>query len=304
MTITTHSVEPGLGETLTTSLDPALPEDLRFADESAHFAAHLTVARRVRSAAAPEAAAVPGQSRPAGTARSGPGLSRGRVSFVGAGPGDPELLTVRAAAVLAGADVLIVDASLHACFRSRCAAHVEVVEVEPDFAQPGSGLPDFGRFAEAVRAGKSVVRLLDGDPGLFGSLEHEAAACARAGLEFEVVPGLSRATSVPLFAGIPLTRGQAGEVRLLAAPQLGSQADFTAWSDWHRQLGEAGASSSTLVLTGVGGRVEAAALASEVLSRMKNMELAGPIERMPSTLIAGIHSMPVRFTPARRVGAW
>ena len=51
-------------------------------------------------------------------------------------------------------------------------------------------------------------------------------------------------------------------------------------------------------------RVEAAALVSEVLSRMKNMEVAGPIERVPSTLIAGIHSMPVRFTPARRVGAW
>jgi cytochrome P450 len=50
-------------------------------------------------------------------------------------------------------------------------------------------------------------------------------------------------------------------------------------------------------------RVEAAALMSEVLSRMKNMELAGPVERMPSTLINGIHSMPVRFTPARRVGA-
>jgi cytochrome P450 len=47
-------------------------------------------------------------------------------------------------------------------------------------------------------------------------------------------------------------------------------------------------------------RVEAAALVWEVLSRMKNIELAGPIERMPSTLIAGIHSMPVRFTPARR----
>jgi len=51
-------------------------------------------------------------------------------------------------------------------------------------------------------------------------------------------------------------------------------------------------------------RVEAAAIVSEVLSRMKNVELAGPIERMPSTLIAGIHSMPVRFTPGRRVGAW
>src|SRR6201992_2482481 len=51
-------------------------------------------------------------------------------------------------------------------------------------------------------------------------------------------------------------------------------------------------------------RVEVAALVSAVLSRMKNMELAGPIERMPSTLINSVHSMPVRFTPARRAGAW
>jgi cytochrome P450 len=50
-------------------------------------------------------------------------------------------------------------------------------------------------------------------------------------------------------------------------------------------------------------RAEAAALVSEVLSRMKNIELARPVERMPSTLINGIHSMPVRFTPARRMGA-
>ena len=270
MTITTHTIEPalapnlvpGLGESLGESLDTVLPEELRFTDEGTHFAPHLAGARRLRAGAA---ATVPGQSGPAGTARSGPHrLSRGRVSFVGAGPGDPELLTVRAAAVLAGADVLIVDSTLHACFRTKCAAHVEVIEVEPDTALPGFGSPDFTLFAEAVRAGKSVVRLLDGDPGLFGSLEHEAAACARAGLEFEVVPGLSRSTTVPLFAGIPLTRGQAGEVRLLAAPQLGSQADFTAWSDWHRQLGEAGASTSTLVLTGIGGRVEE--VAAELLA--------------------------------------
>jgi len=50
-------------------------------------------------------------------------------------------------------------------------------------------------------------------------------------------------------------------------------------------------------------RVEAAAIVSEVLSRMKNLELAGPVERTPSTLINGIHSMPVQFTPARPVGA-
>ncbi|HEV2640901.1 MAG TPA: uroporphyrinogen-III synthase [Actinocrinis sp.] len=295
MTITTHSAQPGLdrtgpadhrpdGETLESAAallagpsgqlpgaraalagPGATAQTASPAEAADHFAAHLAPARRPRTGAAAVsvttvAATVPAQARPAEAeppAAVRPSrLGQGRVSFVGAGPGDPELLTVRAAAVLAGADVLIVDAALHARFRSRCTAGVEVVEIEADLAAPGFQLPDFTRFADAVRAGRSVVRLLDGDPGLFGSLEHEVAACARAGLEFEVVPGLSRSTAVPLFAGIPLTRGQAGEVRLLAAPQPGSQADFTAWSDWHRQLGEAGASSSTLVLTGIGGRVE------------------------------------------------
>jgi uroporphyrinogen III methyltransferase / synthase len=222
---------------------------------------------------------------PSGTARSeaaseATAASRARVSFVGAGPGDPDLLTVRAAALLADADVLVVEAGLRDRFAPRCPSAVEVIEVPVgrihdlaalDDTVGSADAPDvfapvlrFEAISAAVKAGKSVVRLLDGDPGLFGPLEAEAAQCAKAGVPFEVVPGLARATAVPAFAGIPLTEGPIGDVRLLSAPRLGSSADFNAWSDWHRQLGEAGAATSTLVLIGIGDRVDE--VAAELLA--------------------------------------
>jgi uroporphyrinogen III methyltransferase/synthase len=232
------------------------------------------------------AAAVDADPEPAESPRRS-SAARARISFVGAGPGDPDLLTVRAAALLADADVLVVETGLRERFVPRCGSRVEVIEVESrpyaDYAddEPSEGGPlngaafgaahgiagtpvRFEAISAAIRAGKSVVRLLDGDPGLFGPLEAEAAACAKAGLPFEVVPGLSRATAVPVFAGIPLTKGSIGDVRLLSAPRLDDRADFTAWSDWHRQLGEAGAATSTLVLMGIGDRVDE--VAAELLA--------------------------------------
>ncbi|HEU5429224.1 MAG TPA: bifunctional uroporphyrinogen-III C-methyltransferase/uroporphyrinogen-III synthase [Actinocrinis sp.] len=212
--------------------------------------------------------------------------ARARVSFVGAGPGDPDLLTVRAAALLADADVLVVDSRLRARFEPRCPERTHVIELMPavpvadafnadGFAAPAAQSADtefvgahplvcIDEIIAAVHDGKSVVRLLDGDPGLFGSFEAEAAACAKAGLPFEVVPGLARATAVPVFAGIPLTKGSIGDVRMLSAPHPNGNADFTAWSDWHRQLGEAGAATSTLVLLGIGGRIDE--VAAELLA--------------------------------------
>ncbi|WP_307846058.1 uroporphyrinogen-III synthase [Actinospica durhamensis] len=208
---------------------------------------------------------------------------RARVSFVGAGPGDPDLLTLRGAAALAEADMLVLDRHLIERFRPLARPDVLLVEIGSELAAPavpvakGVVLPAsaFGHpiscpepvlaaMAEAVASGRHVVRLLDGDPGLFSPLETEAAACARAAVPFEVVPGLARATAVPMFAGIPLSRGSIGDVRLLSAPHPAAGENFTAWSDWHRQLGEAGASASTLVLQGVGDRIEE--VAAELLA--------------------------------------
>nr|WP_245594498.1 uroporphyrinogen-III synthase [Actinospica robiniae] len=207
---------------------------------------------------------------------------RARVSFVGAGPGDPDLLTLRGAAALAEADMLVLDRHLIERFRPLARPDVHLVELgpEPALAAPGgknAPLPSsvFSHpascpeavllaMAEAVAAGRHVVRLLDGDPGLFSPLEAEAAQCARTAVPFEVVPGLARATAVPMFAGIPLSHGSIGDVRLLSAPHPAAGEDFTAWSDWHRQLGEAGASASTLVLQGIGDRIDE--VAAELLA--------------------------------------
>jgi uroporphyrinogen III methyltransferase / synthase len=205
-----------------------------------------------------------GEGGEQGTAETGRPAHQARVSFVGAGPGDPDLLTVRGAAALAEADVLVLDHQLTERFRPLARHDVQVIELgvavvgtaAPAAFQPPCSELVLRAMADAVGAGRHVVRLLDGDPGLFSPLEAEAAVCARAAVPFEVVPGLARATTVPMFAGIPLSRGQIGDVRLLSAPHPAAGEDFAAWSDWHRQLGEAGASASTLVLQGVGDRID------------------------------------------------
>ena len=296
------AAKPKTAELGTAQSEPAQPETAQHEPEAVvDQAANRVLSRIPQQAADPDGAAF---DREAGAGHgaaddaadpSGPVLAeaaragafaRAKVSFVGAGPGDPDLLTVRAAALLADADVLVVDSGLRGRFATRCPERVEVIELEADFAGTAAGaspesasadgsvsaaesglrglMQRIGAISAAVRAGKSVVRLLDGDPGLFGPLEDEAAACTAAGLPFEVVPGLARATAVPVFAGIPLTRGPIGDVRMLSAPRADVYADFSAWSEWHRQLSEAGAADSTLVLLGVGDRIEEAA--SELLA--------------------------------------
>ena len=224
----------------------------------------------------PQPEAAPARTRDAegagGRAAEPRPAHQARVSFVGAGPGDPDLLTVRGAAALAEADVLVLDEALTERFRPLARTDVHLIELGLPNAEgipvvPGhSSCPELvlRAMADAVAAGRHVVRLLDGDPGLFSPLEAEAAVCAKAEVPFEVVPGLARATSVPMFAGIPLSRGSIGDVRLLSAPHPLAGEDFTAWSDWHRQLGEAGAGASTLVLQGVGDRIEE--VAAELLA--------------------------------------
>jgi uroporphyrin-III C-methyltransferase len=134
------------------------------------------------------------------------------VYLVGAGPGDPGLLTVRAAELLARADVLVHDRLIApatielvpiGCTRidvGKRAGHVGVSQAEIN-----------GLLVELGRAGREVVRLKGGDPYVFGRGGEEARALQEAGVPFEVVPGVSSAVAVPASAGIPVTmRGHAG----------------------------------------------------------------------------------------------
>ncbi len=136
-----------------------------------------------------------------------PGARRpGRVFLVGAGPGDPDLLTLKGQACLRASDVIVYDALVD----KRVLEH----------AHPGATLVYAGKreghhsrpqeeisalLVEHARAGRTVTRLKGGDPFVFGRGGEEALALAEAGIAFEVVPGVSAGVAVPAYAGIPVT---------------------------------------------------------------------------------------------------
>ncbi len=137
--------------------------------------------------------------------RPGPGS----VALVGAGPGDPDLLTVRARDLLAAADVVVADR-----LAPRAAldlTHGRIVHVGKSPGDHTVGQEDINEILVAeARAGCRVVRLKGGDPFVLGRGGEELAACLAAGIEVEVVPGITSAVAVPAAAGIPVThRGMA-----------------------------------------------------------------------------------------------
>jgi uroporphyrinogen III methyltransferase / synthase len=146
----------------------------------------------------------------------------GSVAFVGAGPGEPELLTVRATLLLAAADVVVHDSDVPVELLAQARPDAQVITV--GLGADGQPLAHAARAKLAVDAAKEgaiVVRLLEGDPGLFGGLGEEAAACAKAKVPFEVVPGVSSVTAVPAYAGLPLTTSRDREVRVIDAARPG-----------------------------------------------------------------------------------
>ncbi|WP_414632806.1 uroporphyrinogen-III synthase [Arsenicicoccus sp. UBA7492] len=147
---------------------------------------------------------------------------RAHVAFVGAGPGDPGLLTLRAAELLGQARIVLLDRPDDVeVVRRHCREDVDVVplvpvgRVDPAATTTGGAAPSgpagslpLQRLLDAVgRLGGTglVVRLMSGDPGVFSGLEAECRALSEADVPYEVVPGVSSLLAVPLYAGIPLT---------------------------------------------------------------------------------------------------
>jgi len=190
-------------------------------------------------------------------AGQGEGVPAGLVSIVGAGPGDPGLLTRRAAARLRAADVVLHDALVPP----------ELLELAPRAHRfpvgKRAGKPSIsqraieGLLIRAARSGKRVVRLKCGDPFVFGRGGEEAMALAEAGVPFEVVPGVSTAIAAPALAGIPVTH-------------RGTSAGFAVVSGHSERVygplldGLAPGSLSIVVLMGLGHR---GAIASHLVAR-------------------------------------
>lgn len=161
-------------------------------------------------------AATPWDVRVPGTPDGEP---RGIVYLVGAGPGDPDLITVKGLRRLARADVVVFDRLVHPALLDEAPAEAERIYVGK---RCGHHAMTQERIHELLvthaRAGRTVVRLKGGDPFVFGRGGEEAAACAAAGIPWEVVPGVSSAVSAPASAGIPVThRGLAASFAVVTA---------------------------------------------------------------------------------------
>jgi uroporphyrinogen III methyltransferase / synthase len=173
----------------------------------------------------------------------------GHVSFVGAGPGDPGLLTVRAVDLLTTADVVVLDQASREDLVGRFARDgVEIVDA--GFGDDGQPMTRAARTKLVVKAGKAggrVVRLMDGDPSTFTGLVDEVAACRKAGISFDVVPGVSAATAVPTYAGVPMTLP--GTTSVSIVHPTGRTLDWSRYVD----------KDSTLIVLGGGSDLASAA---------------------------------------------
>jgi uroporphyrin-III C-methyltransferase len=177
----------------------------------------------------------------------------GRVYLVGAGPGDPELITVRGLRCLQRADVVVYDRLVDARLLGEAPRRARRV-----YAGKGPGRQALRQeeinalLVRQARAGRVVVRLKSGDPYVFGRGGEEALACAAAGVAWEVVPGLTCAAAVPAIAGIPLThREVAGSFAVVTGHCAG---------DDHRDWGALARLDTLIVLMGAARLGEIAAL--------------------------------------------
>jgi uroporphyrinogen III methyltransferase / synthase len=133
-------------------------------------------------------------------------VTPGTVYLVGAGPGDPGLLTVRAAELIARADVILYDRLVPDAALERARPGAELVYVGKQGG--GDQVPQAETqrlLVDHARAGRTVVRLKGGDPFVFGRGGEEALVCREAGIPFEVVPGVTAGVAAPAYAGIPVT---------------------------------------------------------------------------------------------------
>ena len=130
----------------------------------------------------------------------------GTVYLVGAGPGDPKLITLKGIECLKCADVVIYDLLINDALLEHCPPHAEKIYGGKRPGEQRKRQDEINSLMiEGARAGKTVVRLKGGDPFIFGRGGEEVLALVEAGIDFEIVPGITSAIAAPAYAGIPLT---------------------------------------------------------------------------------------------------
>ena len=174
----------------------------------------------------------------------------GKVYLIGAGPGDPGLLTVKGREALELADVVVYDRLAHPSLLDYAPPTAERI-----FAGKARGQQELTQdginalLVERARSGQRVARLKGGDPFVFGRGGEEALALARNGIPFEVVPGVSSAIAAPAYAGIPVThRGVAAGFTVVSGSEDPSKPESSVrWEELARSLAAHGGTLITLM---------------------------------------------------------
>jgi uroporphyrin-III C-methyltransferase len=156
-------------------------------------------------------------------------MKAGKVWLVGAGPGAPDLLTLRAARLLESADVVFHDALVHRDTLA-LATRARLVDVGKRYGKVSTEQRFINRaLVEAARSHANVVRLKGGDPMVFGRAQEEIDALAAAGIEHEVVPGITAALAATASLGISLTRRGIARTVAFLTPRVGRDETASEW---------------------------------------------------------------------------
>ncbi|MDP7095551.1 MAG: uroporphyrinogen-III C-methyltransferase, partial [Candidatus Marinimicrobia bacterium] len=157
-------------------------------------------------------------------------ISNYPVQFVSAGPGDPDLLTRKAANALHDGDVILYDRLIAPEILELCRREANLIEVgKSGFRSSWSQNNINNLLISKAKTGQKIVRLKSGDAGVFSRLDEEIAALDQAGLPFEVIPGVTTSAAAAADMGVSLTRrGRNGQVHLLTGHDIGGFADY----DW------------------------------------------------------------------------
>jgi len=222
----------------------------------------------------------------------------GKVYLVGAGPGDPELLTLKALRLLRTADVVLHDDLVTPEILKLISSAAEIQNVGKRCGSKTIRQEEIN-FLMVARAasGLNVVRLKSGDPLIFGRAGEEIEALRRSNIEYEIVPGVTSALGAAAAAGIPLTHRQASSTLVLTAGHRASENDAASW-------GQFAAGESTLVVympgsnyREISNRLAAAGFADEtpcaIISRATT-----PEQRIHRTTVSDLHRSPRLASPA------
>jgi uroporphyrin-III C-methyltransferase len=221
----------------------------------------------------------------------------GKVYLVGAGPGDPELLTVKALRLLRTADVVLHDDLVTPEILKLISSSADVQNVGKRCGSKAIRQEEINFLMVTLAApGRLVVRLKSGDPLIFGRAGEEIEALRRANIEYEIVPGVTSALGAAAAAGIPLTHRRTSSTLVLTAGHRASENSAAEWS------GLAGAESTFVVyMPGhdygeIAGRLLAAGFAKEtpcaIISRATT-----PEQRIHRATVSDLHGAPRLATP-------